>query len=319
MRTPYAIRSGNGALRSIASRLPKRAASASEAREMKRQSLLRKEAELTEALKSPRGLQKIAANLANPVRKKLDYVAKCRRFGVVEPIPDGQPMFFDNDLEPMTAVKTGLNGTVRFVEYEAIRTELQGFELVARVKVPYRELYTRKFKVLARAKERLVEGLGIREDYIFLGLLSTAATTSSQKVTIATALSQVGLARAFTQVEQNRLSVASVFIEPTGVQGIRRWEFTTFDQAGMQAVRETGYLGSLWKADFVESDLITAGKAYILAGAEYVAWIPMRKDADVQPADDPDNLLLGFVGYEFLDMLIHNAPAVSEVTFSTSL
>jgi len=319
MRHKYAVRNSRGNLVSLASRRNKRReASASMAREAKLNELMRREAELDVALRSPRGLQKIAANLTNPVKKKLDYMAKCRRFGIVEPIADGQPMIFDNDIEEFTAVKIGLQGTSRLVEPESIRNELKGFELVSRTKIPYRELYVRKFKMLARAKERLTEGFGIREDLLFLGLLADAASTSSQTVTIATALSRLGLARAFTQIENNRLSVQSVMVEPHGIQGIRRWEYSVLDQAGMQTVRETGWLGKLWEAEFVISDQVTDGKAYLLAPAEYLAWIPIRKDLDIQPADDPDNLLLGFTGYEFLDMLVHNALAVSELTFSTS-
>jgi len=46
--------------------------------------------------------------------------------------------------------------------------------------------------------------------------------------------------------------------------------------------------------------------------------MPIRKDTDVIPADDPDNLRLGFVGYELIAMTIFNALGVMKGTFNTS-
>jgi len=35
----------------------------------------------------------------------------------------------------------------------------------------------------------------------------------------------------------------------------------------------------------------------------------------VIPADEPDNLRLGFVGYELIGMFVHNALGVAKYTF----
>ena len=320
-RRPFSVRDRRDSLRTRRAGKTRRQATLTpaEQRERQRKIVARKESEIALALKSQSGIYKLAANLGSPVKKQLDYEAVSRRFCVVESIPDGAEATFDNDIEPWNGVKIGIDGTSRAILCEALRTRCECFEMTSRAMMAYRELYTRKYKVLVRARERLLEGLKAREDLLFFSLLATAAAASGQTATVgASALTQAGLARAFALVENNRLPTKYVLMEPYATMGIRRWEFSTLDQAGMQAIRETGYLGSIWNTDFIQSDLVTDGKVYILTDAPYLAWMPIRQDADVQPADERKNLVLGFVGYEFIDQLIHNNTGVAELTFDVS-
>lgn len=62
--------------------------------------------------------------------------------------PDGVPMIYDKDFPEVPAVKVGRGGTARMIEMEAERVELEPFEIVARPKIPYRELYNRRFRAL---------------------------------------------------------------------------------------------------------------------------------------------------------------------------
>jgi len=307
---------------------PYRAGSTQETRQEKVAKLIRKEAALARALQSEAGLRKIAANMANPVRQRLDYKGIFRKFCVVEQMPDGVPLIFDRDLPQVPAVKIGKFSTTRQVEMRGTRVELTPFELVARPKIPYSELYNRRYRALDRAKDRLIEGMELREDLIGFGLLEAAFAIGSAITTgpfigptlINTAgpLDRDPLAQVFTQLEKNRLVVSSVLMSPFGTQGIRRLDFQNLDQVGMQEIRETGYLGSIWGADFYVSDQVAAGTAYALTTPKFLAWMPLRKDVDVIPADDPDNLRLGFVGYELIGLTVHNAFGVGKLTFSTT-
>jgi hypothetical protein len=291
-------------------------------RQAKMSSLLRKEAALARALESENGLRKIAANMANPVRQKLDYKGIFRKFCVVEQMPDGVPLIYDRDLPEVPALKVGHFGTVRMVEMTGTRVEIQPFEIVARPKIPYSELYNRRYRALDRAKDRLIQGIETREDLIGFAALSAAFTAGAAKTggpiaqTTTGPLDRDPLAKAFTQIEKNRLVVGAVLMSPYGTQGIRRLDFQNLDQSGMQEVRETGYLGSIWGADFYVSDQMTAGTAFILTTPKFLAWMPIRKDLDVIPADDPDNLRLGLVGYELLGLAVHNCFGVSQLSFS---
>ena len=125
-----------------------------ESRQEKVAKLMRKEAALARALETESGLRKIAANMANPVRQQLDYKGIFRKFVVVEQMPDGVPLIYDRDLPKVPAVKVGGFGTARQIEMVGKRTELQPFEIVARPKIPYSELYNRRYRALDRAKDR---------------------------------------------------------------------------------------------------------------------------------------------------------------------
>ena len=287
-------------------------------REAAKASMMRKEADLQAAMKSPTGLHKIAANLASPVRKYLDYIGIYRKFSITEGWPDGMPIIYDNDIEEFTAVKIGTNGTSRIIEVEVERTTLEEFEIVVRPKVPYAELYKRLYQVMKRVKERLEQGMALREDLYGFSLLETASQQVNTTSVISTYLTKDALARAFTQVEQHRLRVKSILMSPYGIQGIRRWQYQDVDNVAREEIRKSGYLGSIWDADIFINDQITSGTFYIIAEPEFTAWTPIRRDVDVIPADDPDNLLLGFVGYELLAMTVHNGKAVAKGTFNTA-
>lgn len=291
---------------------------ASTKREAAKASMMRKEADLQAAMKSPTGLHKIAANLASPVRKYLDYIGIYRKFSVVEGWPDGMPIIYDNDIDEFTAVKIGNKGTTRIIEVEVERTELTEFEIVVRPKVPYAELYKRLYQVMKRVKERLEQGMALREDLYGFSLLETASQQVNTTIVISTYLTKDALARAFTQVEQHRLRVKSILMSPYGIQGIRRWQYQDIDNVAREEIRKSGYLGSIWDADIYINDQVTSGTFYIIAEPEFTAWTPIRRDVDVIPADDPDNLLLGFVGYELLAMTVHNGKAVAKGTFNTA-
>jgi len=289
-----------------------------QSREAQLQRIAAKEAELRAALNSPSGLHKIAANLSSPVRQKLDYQGIIRKFAITEPWPDGMPMIYDNDVEEFTAVKVAKNGTTTTIEVEVTRTEIEPFEIVARPKIPYRELYSRLFQVMRRTKERLEQSMMLREDLLGLSLFESAYSTYYTAHTIATALTKAALAMVFAPIEANRLIVENILMSAYGVSGIRRWQYLDLDQIGMQEVRQTGYLGSIWGAKIFITDQIDAGTFFVTAGPEFLMWIPIRKDFEAIPADDPDKLLLGFTGYELMGMTVINSRGVNKGVFATT-
>lgn len=283
------------------------------------QKMIKKEAALSQALQSSAGLNKIAANMANPVRFRLDYKGIWRKFAIVEQIPDGVPIIYDKDQPLAPAVKVGKFGTPRAIEMIGKRVELQPFEIVSRVKIPYSELYNRRYRALDRAKDRLIEGMELREDLIGFGLFQTASTLVNTPVTTTSLFTRDLMGLGFNQIEQSRLAVGSVLMSTAAVMGVRRMQFQDLDQVGMQEVRETGYLGSFWGADFYVTDQIPQGNAFALTTPKYLAWLPIRKDVDVIPADDPDNVRLGFVGYELIGMTVFNALGVELMQFNPSV
>jgi hypothetical protein len=155
----------------------------------------------------------------------------------------------------------------------------------------------------------------LREDLIGFGLLETASGLANTPVVTTGQFDRDTMAKGFAQIEKNRLPVGALLMSPFATMGIRRLQYQNLDQVGMQEVRETGYLGSYWGADFYVTDQIPQGTVYALTAPKYLAWMPIRKDVDVIPADDPDNLRLGFVGYELLGMTVFNALGVEKISF----
>jgi len=284
-------------------------------REAALQLRLRKESDLRNALRTSAGLAKIAANLGNPVRKHLDYQGIFRKFAVVETWPDGQPMIYDDDIVEFTATTVAKNGSVRRIDVEVDRVTLDEFEIIVRPKIPYRELYTRLYNVMNRAKERLTQGMQLKEDNYGFGLMETASTLMHSAVTVATSLTRDALAKSFTPIEYTRNVVGGVLMTAYGIQGIRRWQFQDLDQVAMEEVRKSGYIGSMWGAKYYISDQIAQGRFYVTGAPDKSAWMPIRRDTEVIPADDPDNLLIGFVGYELLAMTWHNARTIVQGNF----
>jgi hypothetical protein len=107
-------------------------------------------------------------------------------------------------------------------------------------------------------------------------------------------------------------------MNPIGTSGIQRWGWNEIDQEGFKEIRQSGYLGNLWRAGFFESDLVQEDKAYVLADPDMVGWMPIRKDTDVTGADEPDFIRLGFVAYLLLGMAITNVSGVASVEFDAT-
>lgn len=314
------LRNPNAPARRTSNVLPRRGAPGNQpvSREAQLQKLAAKESELRLAISTRTGLTKIAANLSSPVRQKLDYAGIGRKFGIVEPWPDGMPMIYDNDVDEFTAVKIGANGTARFIEISVERVELEPFEIVARPKIPYRELSSRLYQVLARTKDRLSQSMQLREDLNVFALMEDASQVYYTTQAVTTYLTKAALAVAFSPIEANRLIVENVLMSAYGVSGIRRWAYTDLDEIALQEVRQTGYLGSIWGAKLFISDQLQSGVFYPTAGPEFLLWMPIRRDFEAIPADDPDHLLLGFVGYELLGMSIINARGVNKGVFDAT-
>jgi hypothetical protein len=274
-----------------------------------------KEQLLSRWLRTEGGLMKIAANLGNPVRNQLDYKGIGRKFVIVEQIPDGIPIYYDKDLPKVPCTKIGADGATRFVEMKGIRVYLDAFAIAGRPKIPYDQLYTLKYKPIARTKDRLIEGMELQEDLLWFGLFESNSEVANTKVVSTGDLFKPDLAKVFARVEDHRLVVRNVLMSAYGTAGIRSWTFEHMDQLGMQEVRETGYLGAMWGANFWVSDQIPKGTLYATCDPKFLAWEPIRKDVEVIPANDPDNLWLGFTGYLYAAMNFFNPLGIAKLEF----
>jgi hypothetical protein len=281
--------------------------------------LAAKEALITRWLQTEGGLMKIGANLANPVRELLDYRGIARQLTVVEQIPDGVPIYFDRDLPRVPSVTIAKDGATRLIEMRGTRVNMEAFEIAGRPKIPYAQLYTLRYRPIARTKDRLIESMELQEDLIWFGLFETASTLVNPTFDSTGKLEKQDLARAYANIEDHRLVVRNTLMSAFGTASIRSWVFQDIDQLGLQEIRETGYLGQIWGSNFWVNDQLPDGVVYILAQPKFLGWFPVRKDIEVIPANDPDNLQLGFVGYELVAANLFNPLGVAKFTFNPDL
>lgn len=165
----------------------------------------------------------------------------------------------------------------------------------------------------------MAQSVAIREDLNGFSLLETASILTNTAQTVAGSLDRATLAKAFAQIESHRLRVRGVILSAFGTMGLRRWEYhKELNEDARTALFSNGYIGRMWGAEFFENDKIPQGTVYLVTEPEYLAWLPVRKDFDIVPADDPDNLLLGFVGAEFIAMTVHNSLGVAKATFDVT-
>ena len=83
------------------------------------------------------------------------------------------------------------------------------------------------------------------------------------------------------------------------------------DPVTMREVLQTGLYAHLWGADILVSKIVPVGTVYGVADPEFVGVMPVRRDIEVMPADEPRQLKIGWVVSEEIGIGIVNPRAVS--------
>ncbi len=277
---------------------------------------LRREAAVMKALGSEAGMRKLAENLKEPVKTRLDYKSIGRQFAVTETMTPGEPLIYDKDFPQAEAVIVGKKGTAAMVEAEGERVELEAFNIVSRYKVPFDELTDRRFKAIVRARERITEGMALREDLrIFAVITAAAALGGTTAVTTAARLTKRAIALSVGELRKNRVPVANMLWSIPAMTDIMTFDRDDFTPAKMDEVLDTGFLGTLWGIPIHMSDQITDGTGYTLGDPQLTCWMPIRQDVEVLISDDTDNLLLGFTAWERIGLTFHNSLGVNSISF----
>ena len=247
-----------------------------------------------------------------------------RKLVVVESMPEGAISYYDADIEEFYGVKVAEDGTSRFVIAKALRTTVNPFEIWAKVKVPFKELKIRKYRVFDRAKERLKQAMYLKEDLNWLALIHAAAVLTNTEVQEGTAITKADYAEAQLMIEQHRLLATSIIINPFAAKQMRNWQRDYIDEVARIELRRTGYIGNLFGMNFYVTTLIPSDDgngysySYCVAPPEFLAWFPIYADAEVVPADRGDDGLLGLSCYQLNGMIVHNSYAASRVRFNAS-
>ncbi|MEM2153933.1 MAG: HK97-fold major capsid protein [Nitrososphaeria archaeon] len=287
---------------------------------------LQREALLERAFFSQVGMQKLAQALVNPVKRFMDIHGVMRKVLVTEQKNQGELAYYDLDLEMIPAVEVGNAGSTHMVIFQAERRLLERMEIAINALIPLSELSWRKYDVLMRARDRVRQGLVIKEDTKLFSLLDSTIGTANPKVGNGTAsLTLSDLAAGAETIERWNVPSYTFIMNYHAVADIRSWNNSTIDEVGRIEIRQTGFLGRLWGNNVIITPLVPvvtgAGgtkKTYVytLSSPEFVGYAPFWVDTMILASNNIADLKLGFVGYEVLGMTIWNARGVAVIEFA---
>lgn len=300
-------------------------------------------------LRDPQGKARIGQTMIEPIRKGRDYVGISRKCLFVDKIPTGAPMWYDKDPD-ITATKLSKRGGVPYQQVEGTRVELTAYPIVAYVRIPALEVAVRRFNILDREQIRARAEMAAAEDVEFFRILKsifwadaykggdkfvlssgdatfTSANTNTnnywndivyQTSGTATVIQKPFLASAFAEIEKWDAPVASVLMHSLDYKEIRSWDNTEFDPVTMRELIKTGYMGDIWNAQLRTSRKLEPGAIYCLADPEFLGVLSIRLDLDQMDAQDPENILLGWIFYEYISQAIINNYGVSCLRLAAS-
>jgi len=288
-------------------------------------------------IRNPQGKSRIGQSMMEPIRKGRDYVGLTRKCLWVDKLPTGAPMWYDKDPDVYATVLSKRGGPT-YQQIEGTRITPSPYAIVAYVRIPALEVAVRRFNILDREQTRARAEMAAAEDVEFFRALksifwtdsyltptegtatyaSATATAGRNAITAngSDTLSRTQLAAAFTQVEQWDAPVANILMNANGYRGFRTWSNTDFDPVSQRELIKTGYVGDIWNAQVRVSRKMEAKTVYCLAEQDFLGVHAVRLDLDQMDAQDPDNLLLGWVFYEYVASVIANNYGVSVLQLS---
>ena len=251
-------------------------------KDAKNEDRIRMEASLKKLMAS-KGFRAVAASLSNPVKLSLDIKGTARKVYVLNKnIENGMPIFYETDLVRFPAVISAKGAGTYGLDVNVQKIFLYEKTFQTKLFVPREYLYTRTYDVWARARERIVEGLAIREDLELYGLASVAANSGlgHPAVTTTGRLDLSVISKAQNYIKDYNIPVSSMVINPSGQKGIQNTNRLNVDEKGMQEIRETGFLGNIYgMGNIIETVLTQPGTALVFGNPELFGQYYIRADS----------------------------------------
>ena len=121
------------------------------------------------------------------------------------------------------------------------------------------------------------------------------------------------LSQGFANIEQWDAPVANVLMHASAYRSFRTWTNADFDPVTQRELIKTGYVGDIWNAQVRVSRKMEKRSIFCLAEQDFLGVHSVRLDLDQMDAQDPDNLLLGWVFYEYVASVVGNNLGVSMI------
>jgi len=274
---------------------------------------------ISRAINTQDGKISLAQAMANPIRKNLDYHGIARRVLVVDPLPQGATPTYDRDID-VAAVVVSSNGTGVESRVFGDRVTVPEFEIFSNPTVRISEVKRRRFNVIDRAVQKARQEIMAQEDANVFAALDAGAQVENTLSDIADAgLLKRDLAEIKRSVDRWDLVTTKFLMNINEFNDILLWGSGGGQGAGggeldpvtMREVLQTGLYAHLWGADILVSKIVPVGTVYGATDGEFLGVIPVRRDIEVMPADEPKRLSLGWVVSEEIGIGIINPRGVA--------
>lgn len=275
-----------------------------------------KELIITAAMDDPQGRVALAQIMVDPIKVALEYQAVGRKLIMVDELPQGVYPRYEKDAYA-TADVISKRGAVPQQIQEGTEVLVPLFEIGVNPQIRLSEIKARRFYIIDRVQMKSKEAIQKQEDTEILAAVN-AAVPSSHTLTSAGELTLQQLNYIFSCIEEHDLVVSKIVVHPRQYADIRQWGNEIFDQATRREVLMSGLFGHLFTADIHMSHRVPKGSVYVLASPDCVGAMPVRQDITILPADDPQNLRLGWVIYEEIGVVIINDYATGKVSLTAT-
>ena len=283
------------------------------------------ESRLTEILRSPGGIDKIAQQMLFPLKRDLLYEGRIRQIFQTYKLALGEEAVFDGDVN-VPAVALSVRGLPDQVPVFSDRIRVETSPLAAKVILRWNESNFRKFDILNRAQERAKASIQQEEDVRGIRVLETAAPLFYTPIpdSGAGALRPTELAAAIAKMRQFRQIPAKIFMNPIRMQDVMLFNVSLAGGSGtgiyspyvQEQVLKAGRLGLIWGAEILESDRVPEKKVWVIAPSEYVGVMAIRTDISVETMKDVNQFADIFAIWEDLAFLCRYSRGLIQIQIS---
>lgn len=272
--------------------------------------------QIWEALTTEAGRQAIGAQMAVPIRTELDYVGVARKFFEIDVLAQGQIARYDRDIN-VPAYVVAKRGKVREWVVEGEFVEPTTWEIFSPASIRLSQIQQRRFNILDRTQEKIRIQTQVQEDDQFLALLNNAAAgnvgvnpytngTNGCDKNFLNDLSSV--------VMDHDLPCYGFLMRFNSYKDIRSWSNTELDPVTMREILQTGLYGSIWGIDIIVSRRVQKGNVFAMAEPRFFGVMPIRTEMMLMPNDNPNEALIGYVGYEEIGQTVINTNGLAKGT-----
>jgi len=254
----------------------------------------------------------LAKTMIEPIKITAEYQAVGRKLLMVDELSQGALARYERDIAVKSYV-LGKRGAVPDMFVEAEELLVPTFEIATNPTIRLSEVKARRFYIVDRAQMKAKEAIQREEDTNIFNTIA-AAVPAAHTVNVAGNLTVSALNTAFAEIESHDLTVAKIVMHPYQYKDVRNFGANVFDEATRREVLMSGLFGHLWTADIHVSTRVPENTIFVLAPGEYVGAFPVRQDISILPADQPEELRIGWVVYEEVGITVINDYATAQVT-----